>query len=333
MANSSDVISIVPTLSIILPCHNEAENLDILFSRLEAVFEKLRIPYELIAIDDGSRDDSFARLATHHARNPSIKAIRFARNFGKENAVSCGLLHATGKAAIILDSDLQHPPEVIPELYAKWQQGAQMVYAIRRNRDTDSWARRQFSHFYYWLFDKIGDVKLPEGAGDFRLLDRRVMDAVNSLPERNRFMKGLMSWVGFRTAQVEFDVAPRHKGTSSWSPFGLIRFAFDGLFSFSSLPLRIWTFIGFVVSVFALLYLIYLVIKTLVFGADVPGFASLLGTMLMLGGIQIMGLGMIAEYISRIFTEVKQRPLYLIADQCGIPPVISPEGIKEKIAS
>lgn len=313
-----------PTLSIILPCHNESENLDVLFSRLESVLEKMSLPYELIAIDDGSSDDTYARLIQQHQRNPRIKAARFARNFGKENAVSCGLEKASGKAAIIMDSDLQHPPELIPELVQQWQGGAQMVYAIRKNRDTDGALRRAFSRCYYWLFAKIADVKLPPGAGDFRLLDRCVIDAVNSLPERSRFMKGLMSWVGFKTASVEFDVAPRHKGISSWSPFGLVRFALDGLLSFSSIPLRIWTYIGFFVSVFALLYLIYLVIKTIIFGVDVPGFASLLGFMLMLGGIQIMGLGMIAEYISRIFIEVKQRPIYVIAQETGFERLHTP---------
>jgi polyisoprenyl-phosphate glycosyltransferase len=319
MSDSTTQHSNEPILSVILPCHNEAENLDLLFTRLEAVFEKMAIPYELIAVDDGSTDDTYARLVTHHQRNPRIITIRLARNFGKENTVSCGLAHARGQAAIIMDSDLQHPPEVISELYAKWQSGAQMVYALRRNRDTDSLARRQFSHLYYWIFDKIGDIKLPEGAGDFRLLDRRVLDAVNALPERSRFMKGLMSWVGFSTASIEFDVAPRHKGQSSWSPIGLIKFAFDGLLSFSSIPLRMWTVIGCAISLFAFLYMIFLVIQTTLFGVETPGFASIMVSVLMLGGIQLIGLGVLAEYIARIFVEVKQRPLYFIADQRGIP--------------
>jgi polyisoprenyl-phosphate glycosyltransferase len=307
-----------PIISVILPCHNEAENLDILFSRLEAVFEKMAIPYELVAVDDGSTDNTYARLITHHARNPNIKTIRLARNFGKENTVSCGLRHAGGKCAVIMDSDLQHPPEIIPDLYQKWLDGGQMIYALRRNRDTDGPIRRKFSKLYYWLFGKVGDIKLPEGAGDFRLLDRIVINAVNALPERSRFMKGLMSWVGFRTDQIEFDVAPRYKGTSSWSPVGLIRFAFDGLLSFSSIPLRIWTAIGCIVSLIAFIYMIVLFVRTLVFGADTPGFATIMVSVLMLGGIQLIGLGVLAEYISRIFIEVKQRPLYFIADQHGI---------------
>lgn len=307
-----------PTISVVLPCHNEAENLDLLFTRLESVFEKMAVSYELIAVDDGSTDDTYARLVAHHARNPNIITIRLARNFGKENTVSCGLAHARGDAAIIMDSDLQHPPEVIADLYKKWKDGAQMVYALRRNRDTDGVLRRQFSHLYYWVFDKIGDIKLPEGAGDFRLLDRCVIDAVNALPERSRFMKGLMSWVGFSTASVEFDVAPRHKGQSSWSPIGLIRFAFDGLLSFSSIPLRMWTAIGGAISMFAFLYMIVLIIQTTLFGIDVPGFATIMVSVLMLGGIQLIGLGVLAEYIARIFVEVKRRPLYFIADKRGI---------------
>jgi glycosyltransferase involved in cell wall biosynthesis len=277
----------------------------------------LQMDYELIAVDDGSTDDTYARLVLHHRRNPRIKTIRLARNFGKENTVTCGLQMARGDAAIIMDSDLQHPPETIPALVAKWKDGAQMVYAIRRNRDTDSVARSRFTKLYYWLFGKIGDVKLPEGAGDFRLLGRRVIDAVNALPERTRFMKGLMSWVGFTTATVEFDVAPRFKGRTTFSPFDLFRFAMDGLVSFSSLPLRVWTFIGMLVSVFALLYLVGVVLHTLIFGVDTPGYASLMAAILLLGGFQLIGMGVLAEYIARIFTEVKQRPLYFIADEQG----------------
>ncbi len=310
----------MPSLSIILPCHNEAENLETLFTRLEAVLNGMGVGYELLCIDDGSSDATYAELVSHHARNPNIKAVRLARNFGKENAVTCGLHYAQGDAAIIMDSDLQHPPELIPELVAMWRTGVQMVYAIRRNRDTDSKLRRQFSHAYYWIFRRIGDVKLPDGAGDFRLLDRRVIDAVNALPERSRFMKGLMSWVGFTSGKVEFDVAPRHKGTSSWSPFGLVHFALDGLLSFSSIPLRVWTVVGLAISAFAIIFLLVVVAQTLIFGVDTPGYASIMATMLLLGGFQLVGLGVLAEYIARIFTEVKQRPLYFIADARGLEP-------------
>jgi glycosyltransferase involved in cell wall biosynthesis len=306
-----------PTLSIVLPCHNEAENLDVLFSRIQAVMEHLKISYEIIAVDDGSTDDTFPRLLAHHQQNMNIKLLRLARNFGKENASTCGLANATGKAVVLMDSDLQHPPEIIPQLFAKWQEGAQMVYAIRRNRDTDTPMRQASSRLYYWIFGKLGDVKIPDGAGDFRLLDRQVVDAVNALPERARFMKGLMTWVGFSNASVEFDVAPRHGGTSSWSPMGLIHFAIDGLLSFSTIPLRVWTAIGGVVSLSALCFLIYLIVKTLVFGVDTPGYATIMVTMLMLGGIQILGLGVLAEYIARIFLEVKRRPLYFVAEQHG----------------
>jgi glycosyltransferase involved in cell wall biosynthesis len=313
-----------PVISIVLPCHNEAGNLDLLFQRLEAVLEKMAVSYEVIAIDDGSVDVTYKRLSEHHERNPRIKAIRFARNFGKENAVTCGLMNASGQAVIIMDSDLQHPPEVLPELVEKWREGFRMVYAIRSNRDTDGPVRRLFSNMYYWLFHKISDVKLPQGAGDFRLLDRKVVDAVNALPERSRFMKGLMSWVGFSSTEVEFDVAPRHQGASSWSPFGLVRFAVDGLLSFSTVPLRIWTMVGAGITLLALIYLVKIILHVVIYGVDVPGYASIMATLLLLGGIQVTGMGILAQYIARIFTEVKGRPLYFIADQRGIDPVQAP---------
>jgi glycosyltransferase involved in cell wall biosynthesis len=306
-----------PTLSIVLPCYNEAENIELLFTRLQAVLDKLNIPYEIVAVDDGSRDNTYAKLLEQRERNPNIKALRLARNFGKENASSCGLEHAQGQAVVLMDSDLQHPPETIPEFIEKWKAGAKMVYGIRRDRVTDTPTHRLGSRIYYWLFGKIGDVKIPTGAGDFRLLDRRVVDAVNELPERSRFMKGLMSWVGFSTAEVPYDVAPRYMGKSSWSPLGLMHFALDGLLSFSDVPLRIWTVVGMFVSASALVYLVWLILKTLILGVDTPGFATIMVTMLMLSGIQMIGLGVMAEYIARIFTEVKQRPLYFIAEQQG----------------
>jgi glycosyltransferase involved in cell wall biosynthesis len=246
-----------------------------------------------------------------------VKLVRMARNFGKEAALTCGLHIARGRAAITMDSDLQHPPEVIPDLIKKWQEGVQMVYAIRLNRNTDSKLRQLFSRAFYAVFRTIADIKMPEGAGDFCLLDRKVIDAVNTLPERNRFMKGLVSWVGFHRDTVPFDVEPRSGGTSSWNFFRLIRFAFDGISAFSTLPLRIWTWSGAVVSVIALGYGIYLVVHTLMYGTDVPGYASVMVGILLLGGMQLLSLGMIGEYLARVFTEVKGRPLYFIAERVG----------------
>lgn len=306
-----------PDLSIILPFHNETGTVHALFQRLYPVLGRLNMSYEVICIDDGSSDNTFTLLTHERERDLRIKIIRFARNFGKEAALTCGLHRARGKVAIMLDSDLQHPPEVIPELIDAWKSGAKMVYAIRRNRDTDYPMRRFLSKAFYFIFRHIAEVRLPEGAGDYRLLDRVVIDAVNALPERNRFMKGLMTWVGFDYALVPFDVEARPEGHTNWSLFGLLRFAFDGLSSFSTLPLRIWTVFGSILSLCALAYGLYLVITTLVFGIDVPGFASLMAGILFLGGIQLLSLGVLGEYLARVFTEVKGRPIYLIADRQG----------------
>jgi len=307
----------LPDLSIILPFHNEADGVQELLKRLLPVLSRLQISYEVICIDDGSTDATYAALCHARDLDHRLKLIRMARNFGKEAALTCGLQLATGKAAITMDSDLQHPPEVIPDLVVPWRQGVDLVYAIRRNRDTDSRLRRMLSRAFYAVFRTIAEIQMPEGAGDFCLLDRKVIDAVNSLPERNRFMKGLVSWVGFRQVTVPFDIAPRHSGHTSWNFFRLIRFAFDGLSGFSTLPLRIWTWGGAAVSLFALGYGLYLTMRTLIDGIDVPGYASMMVGILFLGGVQLLSLGMIGEYLARVFTEVKARPLYLVAERVG----------------
>ena len=307
----------MPTLSIILPFHNESKNVRALFQRLYPVLGKMALPYEIICIDDGSEDQTFRLLCHERELDRRIKLIRMARNFGKEAALTCGLHLAEGQAAITLDSDLQHPPEIIPDLVAKWQGGAEMIYAVRRNRDTDSGPRRLFSKAFYAVFRKIAEIKMPEGAGDFCLLDRKVIDAVNALPERNRFMKGIVSWVGFRRDTVPFDVAPRTQGLTTWNFFRLIRFAFDGLSSFSTFPLRIWTWGGMAVSFTAFAYALYLTIRTFLFGIDVPGYTSLMVGILFLGGIQLLSIGIIGEYLARVFTEVKARPLYFITEKQG----------------
>jgi polyisoprenyl-phosphate glycosyltransferase len=304
-------------LSIVVPFHNEHKNLHEMFHRLTPVLAKLGLTHEIICIDDGSTDETFAELKKEYARNPSIRLVRMARNFGKEAALTCGLHLAKGRAAVTLDGDLQHPPEVIKDLVAKWQGGAEMIFALRSNRDTDGFLRKLFSRAFYAVFRTIADVKMPEGAGDFCLLDRKVIDAVNALPERNRFMKGLVAWVGFKRETVTFDVAPRAGGTTHWNFFRLMRFAFDGLTAFSTLPLRIWTWGGAVISFAAMAYAIYLIWTTIVYGVDVPGYASVMVGILFLGGLQLLSLGMIGEYLARVFTEVKARPIYFVSEYVG----------------
>jgi glycosyltransferase involved in cell wall biosynthesis len=307
----------MPQLSIILPFHNESTGVRHLLQRLYPALARLGLSYEIICIDDGSCDSTFDSLVHERQFDQRLKIVRFARNFGKETALTCGLHLATGEAAITMDSDLQHPPEVIAELVKKWREGYEVVYATRLDRKTDGPFRRLFSRAFYAVFRRIADIEMPEGAGDFCLIGRKAIDAINALPERNRFMKGLTSWVGFRQATVPFEVGQRDSGHSNWSFFRLVRFAIDGISAFSTLPLRIWTWCGVLVSLGALLYALYLVGETLAYGVSVPGYASLMVGILFLGGLQLMSLGIIGEYMARIFTEVKGRPLYLISERVG----------------
>ena len=307
----------MPDLSIILPFHNESAGVRILMERLKPVLASLHLSCEIICIDDGSTDSTFAALRQERNDDPRVRIVRMARNFGKEAALTCGLQLATGSAAVTMDSDLQHPPETIPALISAWKDGADLVYAIRRDRKTDSALRGLMSRAFYAVFRRIAEIHLPEGAGDFCLLDRKVITAVNALPERNRFMKGLVAWVGFRHATVPFDVAPRIGGASHWNFFRLMRFAFDGISGFSTLPLRIWTWGGAAVSLFAFAYGVYLTLRTLISGVDVPGYASMMVGILFLGGLQLLSLGVIGEYLARVFTEVKARPIYYMAEQVG----------------
>jgi len=307
----------MPDLSIILPFHNESAGIRGLFHQLHPVLGQLDLDYEIICVDDGSTDNTFDALVHARQFDHRLKIVRLARNFGKETALTCGLQLAKGDAAITMDSDLQHPPEVIPDLIKKWREGFEMIYATRIDRRTESRTRRMFSHAFYAVFRKIADIQMPDGAGDFCLLDRKVINAINSLPERNRFMKGLTAWVGFKQGTVPFEVAPRVSGATSWNFFRLMRFAFDGLSAFSTLPLRIWTWCGVLVSLAAMAYGLYLILDTILFGNNVPGYASIMVGILFLGGLQLLSLGVMGEYMARIFTEVKARPLYFVTERVG----------------
>lgn len=301
-------------LSVILPCYREATNLPAMLAALQKVLGQIPGDKEILAIDDGSPDNTYDVLLSLKPQYKDLHIIRFARNFGKEAALTCGLHRAKGDAVIMLDSDLQHPPEVILAMLDKWKQGDQMVYALRRNRPDESALQKLWKRGFYWLFRTITELDLPPGAGDFRLLDKKVVAAVNQLPEKSRFMKGLMTWVGFKTGFVDFDVAERAGGVSSWSFKNLVVLAINGLTAFSNVPLRIWSLFGVVISTIATIYALYLVIDTWLFGAKTPGFASIMCGMLFMGGIQLISLGVIGEYIGRIFNEVKGRPIYIISE-------------------
>jgi glycosyltransferase involved in cell wall biosynthesis len=306
-----------PELSVVVPVLNESENIRPLLQRLVPVLEDAAGSFEVIFVDDGSSDDTLDVLRTLHLTDRRITAISFSRNFGKEIAIAAGLDQAAGQAAIIMDADLQHPPETLPEFIAKWREGYKNVFGQRRDRYADSPLRRALTHRFYHLFDAFGETNLPPGAGDFRLLDRQAIEAIARMRERARFSKGLYAWIGFKSIGVPFDVAERAAGTSKFSYRKLTRFALDGLMSFSTIPLRVWTYIGFAISFLSLSLTAFFVLRTLIYGVDVPGFATLIVSVTFFSGVQLLSLGVLGEYIGRIFAEVKRRPLYLIAERIG----------------
>jgi polyisoprenyl-phosphate glycosyltransferase len=306
-----------PELSVVVPVLNESENIGPLLQRLVPVLEQVARSFEIIFVDDGSTDNTVDILRAVHLTDPRVTAISFSRNFGKEIAIAAGLDHAAGQAAIIMDADLQHPPETIVEFIAKWREGYKNVFAQRRDRYADSRLRRALTHRFYHLFDVFGETNLPPGAGDFRLLDRQAIEAIARMRERARFSKGLYAWIGFKSIGVPYDVAERAAGTSKFSYRKLTRFALDGLMSFSTIPLRVWTYIGFAISFLSLSLTAFFLLRTLIYGVDVPGFATLIVSLTFFSGIQLLSLGVLGEYIGRIFAEVKRRPLYLVAERIG----------------
>ena len=309
------------TLSIIVPMYNEESVLDSFFKRVQRALQTVTQSYEIVCVNDGSRDRTLSKLRIAAEQDERIKIINLSRNFGKEIALSAGIDHATGDAVVPIDADLQDPPEIIPLMMAKWRAGAKLVLAKRRDRSSDTWLKRMTANVAYWLFSKLTHPKIPQNVGDFRLMDRDVIEAIKRLPERSRFMKGLFTWVGFEPEIVEYDREQRSAGDTKWNYWKLWNFAIDGITSFSSLPLRVWSYLGFGVSLFALAYLTFTVIKTIVFGLDVPGYASIMSVILFFNGISLIGIGVIGEYLARIFTEVKARPLYIVAETVGFEPI------------
>ncbi len=306
-------------LSIIVPLKNEEANLSNLWARLEPVLRGLGLGFEVLLINDGSTDRTLARALEMAQAIPELKIIDLSRNFGKEAALACGFSHARGAAVVSMDGDLQHPPEMLPEMVARWREGYEMVYAVRRSREYQGLLDRAFTRAFYWLFEHFSAVKLPPEAGDFRLLDRKVVDALNALPERNRFMKGMYAWVGFRTLGIPFTVEHRSGGASKFSPLKKLGFAFDALTAFSNLPLRVWSVIGAGISLAAFFYIVVRIIRVMVYGLDVPGYESLLAVMLFLGGMQLLSLGILGDYLARVFEEAKGRPLYVVRERFGFP--------------
>lgn len=317
--------SVNPELSIVVPVFNEADNLEALIARLTPVLERIVASHEILFVDDGSSDETMHVLRKIHTSDRRCRAVSFSRNFGKEIAIAAGLDHARGRAVVIIDADLQHPPETIEAFVAKWREGYKNVYGTRIDRNADSPLRRMLTKRFYTIFEQFGETGLPDGAGDFRLLDRQAVEALKSMPERARFSKGLYAWIGFKSIGVPFEVAERHAGTSKFSYRKLTRFALDGLMSFSTLPLKVWTYVGVTVSAFSLLAAFYYIMQTIIRGIDVPGYASLIVSIMFFAGVQLLTLGIMGEYIGRIFAEVKRRPLYLVAERLEDETNIMPQ--------
>lgn len=301
-------------LSLAVPLYNEEAGVEAFFDRIIPILEGLPVEFEIVCVNDGSTDRTWECLCQKANGDNRIRIIDLSRNFGKEAALTAALDNCTGDAAVPIDADLQDPPEVIPQMVEKWLEGFEVVVARRRSRRTDSTGKRLTSSWFYKVFNRLSETQLPENAGDFRLMDRKVLDAMGRLGEQNRFMKGLFAWVGFRSCLVEFDREARHAGSTKWKKRKLWNFALSGIIAFSELPLKIWVYFGGLISAFSFVYGTFLIIRTLLYGIDVPGYASIMVVMLFLGGVQLIGLGILGEYLARIYKEVKKRPLYLIRE-------------------
>lgn len=302
------------TLSFVIPMHNEAEVLDVLFARLDAAVATLGVKVEIVCVDDGSRDETLALMKTRAAQDRRIRLIALARNFGKEAALTAGLDHATGDLVVPLDADLQDPPELIAEFMDLWEQGYDVVYGIRSDRTSDSLSKRVTANLFYRFFNRLSDYPIPADTGDFRLMDRAVIEALKRLPERNRFNKGLFAWVGFRQIGVPYVRPARAAGATSWGSPALWRLAVDGITSFSTTPLRVWSAVGLLAAVAAVFGAGGLMLRVLLFGRDVPGYASLMVVILFCFAMQMVAFGVLGEYVGRLYQEVKGRPIYILRD-------------------
>jgi len=313
------------SLTVVVPVYNEAEALPALLDRLAAVLIPTGIPFDVVAVDDRSTDHSFAILCELRDRYPWLRIIRFSRNFGKEIALAAGLRAAGGAVVVQMDADLQHPPELIHRFLVAWQEGAELIYAARDRKAERGGLRDGLSRLFYAVFDRVAEIQLMRGSGDFVLFDRKVVDALNALPERNRFGKGLYAWVGFERRAIPYHPDARLGGRTSWTLRGLFGLAVAGLTAFSVLPLRIWSGVGAIISLLSIGYGLMILVQTLLFGADMPGYPSIMVGIAFLGGIQLVTLGVIGEYLGQVFMEVKGRPLYVIDRTVGFEAAATKE--------
>ncbi len=309
------------TVSIVVPFLNEEENLPLMYQRVAAALDKGPEAWELVLVDDGSTDGSAAWAEQQAAKDPRVKLIRLSRNFGHQIANTAGMDYAQGDAVVIIDADLQDPPEVIPELIARWREGNEVVYAVRKSREGETWLKKFLAASFYRVFHRMSRVKVPMDTGDFRLVDRAVIEALRNVRELHRFMRGLTCWVGYRQCAVEYERAARHAGVTKYPVWKSINLAWDGLTSFSGAPLRWVTGIGLFFSLAGLLFALRVVLAQIFGWIDtVRGWTSLMAVVLVLGGVQLMCMGLLGQYVSRIFEESKKRPLYFVRSVIGFPP-------------
>lgn len=305
-------------ISIIVPFYNESDGVNQFYNALVPIIDDVsNIDFEIICIDDGSRDDTLEKLIFIAKKDSRFHVIEFSRNFGKEAALTAGIDEAEGDAVIPIDADLQDPPELIPDMIREWLNGSEVILARRIDRSSDSFLKRKTAEFFYRFHNHLSTIKIPENVGDFRLMDRVVVDALKQLPEHHRFMKGLFAWVGYKTFILDYVRSPRVSGTTKFSGWKLWNFALEGITSFSAAPLKFWSYVGGVGALITLIYAIFIISRTFIYGVDIPGYASLLVAVLFFGSLQLISVGMLGEYIGRIYMETKNRPLYLIRRRYG----------------
>jgi glycosyltransferase involved in cell wall biosynthesis len=305
---------ISPFISLVVPVYNEEQVISIFLDTIASELCDLENKIEVVFINDGSTDNTLNVIVDQIVKIEfmSVRCINLSRNFGKEAAISAGLDEARGDVVVPMDVDLQDPPALVKEFLSKWAEGFDIVYGVRTSRNSDTAAKRATANVFYKLFNHVSSLEIPENVGDFRLMDRRVVNVIKQLPERNRFMKAIFAWVGFRSIGVSYERTSRSAGDTKWNYWKLWNFALDGITSFSTIPLRIWSYVGFMLSLGAFLYIVVIILKALFVGMEVPGYASLMSVVLFLGGIQLITLGIIGEYIGRLFIESKGRPVYVV---------------------
>jgi glycosyltransferase involved in cell wall biosynthesis len=321
-----------PLVSLVVPVFNEEAMVDLFVERTLRALQNHAARLEILFVNDGSTDATLVRLLHLADADPCIRVLNLSRNFGKEAALTAGIDHAKGDVVVPIDVDLQDPPELIPVFLDRWREGYDVAFGVRASRESDSVSKRVTAGLFYRVFNRFSKVQLPENAGDFRLIDRRVADVLRALPEKNRFMKGLFAWSGFPSIGVPYTRATRAAAKTKFSYWRLWNFALDGLLAFSTVPLRIWGYVGAVLAFVAMLYMLFIIARVLLLGIDTPGYASLLSVVLFLGGIQLVTLGILGEYVGRVFTEIKNRPVYVVegeysraaVDANAAPPVRSP---------